>query len=142
MINRTMQDRLNRAKAEPELKQIVAHISEIWDSHSQPEPDQGTTTGARGNRHMTEYSDADDELLVNRFNFLTDLLWDLVDLFPIGAGIWYTHYYRTPEWGEYVEAAEPIISEFIDAMLWEAVCNNWIEGSKRNTPETIRTDKT
>ena len=127
MINTSMPDRFSRAKAEPEIKGIVEEIGERWSSHGQPEPDQGPTTGTMGNRHMTEYNDADDELQVNRFNFLTDLLWDLVDLFPIGAGIWYTHYYKTPEWGEYVEAAEPIISEFIEGGLWSAICNNWVE---------------
>lgn len=98
MINRTMQDRFSRAKAEPEIKRTVEEIEELWSSHGQPEPDQGPTTDSIGNRHMTEYNEADQEPIVDRYNSLVELLWDLVDEFHIGSGIWYTHYYKTSEW--------------------------------------------
>lgn len=127
MINTSMLNRFNRAKAEPEIKQAAAEIEALWNSHGQPEPDHGPTTETTGNRHATEYNDADEKPLVDRHNSLIDLLWDLIDEFHIGGGIWYTHYYETHEWGEYVEAAEPIISEFIEDSLWRAICYNWVE---------------
>lgn len=127
MINTLMQDRFNRAKTEPEIKIISAGIEGVWNIHGQPEPDQGPTTGAMGNRHMTEYNDADQEPVVDRYNSLLELLWDLVDEFHIGSGIWYTHYYYTQGWTDYYEAAERLISEFIDNSLWTAVCDNCVE---------------
>lgn len=127
MINTSMQGRFNRAKAEPEIKQVVAEIEDIWNLHGQPEPDHGPTTDAMGNRHMTEYNDADQEPVVDRYNTLVELLWDLVDEFHIGSGIWYTHYYYTQGWTDYYAAAERLISEFIDNNLWTVVCVEWAE---------------
>ncbi|MGB3908249.1 MAG: hypothetical protein WBL02_07445 [Methanomethylovorans sp.] len=143
MINRTMQDRFNRAKSEPEIKQAAAEIEELWNLHSQPEPDQGPTTGAMGNRHMVEYSEADQEPVVDRYNSLVELLWDLVDEFHIGLGIWYTHYYKTPKWKAYYSAAEQLISEFILDSLWTAVCNNWVEWaeSDNDIDEQVRQEE-
>lgn len=125
--NGTMQVRFNEAKAEPQIKSIVEEIEEIWKNNNYPEPDSGTTTGAFGNRYMTEYNNAEDKPLVDRFNNLVDLLWNIIDEFHIGSGIWYTHYYSTSEWNHYHNYVIELISEFINDSLWESVCRNWTE---------------
>jgi len=122
-----MQERFDIAKNYPEIKSLVEEIEEIWKSFGSPEHETGTTTGTSGKRYLIVYEYAEDKPLVDRFNEIVDALWILIDEFHIGSGIWYTHYYRSPEWNDYVDSVYERIEEYIRDYLWEAVCNNWTD---------------
>lgn len=125
MNQNQMQKVFNDAKEYPEIKELVIEIEEIWKSVGSPEHDTGTTTETSSNRYMTEYKDSNDEPLVDKFNKLVDILYELIDEYYIGSGIWYSHFYSTPEWNDYVDSVYERIEEFIQDYLWNAVCDNW-----------------
>jgi hypothetical protein len=106
------------------IKSCAEEVFSVWEKHGKPETDPQTTTGVSGLRpYLSDIPEewTDDD--VSAYNGLIDDLYAMIDVFCIGSGIWYTHYYADEGWSIYSDEAEQIIKNYIDENLWEQFCN-------------------
>ena len=127
MIRDDYEQKIKKLIGYPETKEFASRLYTLWEENKKPTPSTGTTTeaGSFNKAMIRDWNNTEDEPLVKRHNELVEMLWELVDEFHIGSGIWYTHYHCSDEWGGFIVDAKPILEAFIDNHLWQEVCNNW-----------------
>lgn len=125
VFDNNMSREFHVAEQNEEIVDIVRSIRSVWIECGRPQHENTTTTGVCGmNPYLNDY-EIDDKKYADRFNKLVDVLYDLVDIFHIGSGIWYTHIFADVGWDEYKEKALELVDEFIGDSLFEEVYNNY-----------------